>query len=104
MEGLHPVALEEEVAVNVEIAAVVASDLGAQCLHDFLVVQVFADPAELGIAQVAAVLALAADVVDVLACALVWAEERVVAVDGCGHAGPDAFAVVAALDERFAAG
>lgn len=104
MEGLHPVALEEEVAVDVEVAAVVGRDLGAERLHHFLVVQVFADPAELGVAQVAAVLALAPDVVDVLAGALVGAEERVVAVDGCGHARPDAFAVVAALDERLAAG
>ena len=104
MKGLHPVALEEEVAVDVEVAAVVAGDLGAERLHDLLVVQVAADPAELGVAQVAAVLALAADVVDVLPGALVGAEERVVAVDGCRDAGPDAFAVVTALDERLAAG
>src|SRR5690606_28615390 len=33
VEGLHPVALEEEVAVDVEVAALVARDLSAQSVH-----------------------------------------------------------------------
>lgn len=103
VKRLHPVALEEKVAIDIEVAAIVGRDLGAEGLHDLLVVQVAADPAELGVAQVAAVLALAADVVDVLARALVGSQERVVAVDGGRHAGPDALAVVAALDQRLAA-
>ena len=103
MEWLHPVTLEEEVAVNVEVAAVVARGFRAKRLHHSWFVEVLADPSKLGVAQVAAVLALATNVVHVLAGALVGADHRVIAVDGGRHTRPDALAVVAVLDERLAA-
>jgi hypothetical protein len=59
VEWLHPVTLEEEVAVDIEVAAVVAADFNTQLLHNGLLIEVRADPAKGGVAEVAAVLALA---------------------------------------------
>lgn len=103
MVGLHPVALEQEVAVDVEVAAVVGGDLGADSLHDLLLVEVRADPINLIVAQLV-VTALAADIVDILSGALVRADHSVVTVDGGRDAGPDRLGLVAALDEAGAAG
>ena len=103
VEGLHPVALEQEVSVDVEVAALVPADLDAQALEHLGLVQPVADVAQGAVAQVAAVLALAAHVVHVLARALVGPDHRVVAVDAGGYAAPDAFAVVTRLDQRLAA-
>lgn len=104
VEGLEPVASEEEVAVDVKVAAVVAVDLGAEGLLDGILVQVVGDPAKSRVTQVAAVLALATDVVDVLSGALVRADEGVVAVDAGGDARPDAARIVAVIDQALAAG
>ncbi|GJC86760.1 hypothetical protein ColLi_09599 [Colletotrichum liriopes] len=104
VERLEPIACEEEVAVDVEVAAVVAVDLGTEGILDLILVEVLADPAKSRVAEVAAVLALAADVVDVLAGALVGADEGVVAVDAGGNARPDTAGVVAVLDQALAAG
>jgi hypothetical protein len=102
VEGLHPVALEEEVAVDVHVARVVLADLGTESLHDVGAVQVLLDPLKLVVAEITA-RALGADVVRILASALVRADHGVVAVDASRHAGPDALAVVARLDELLAA-
>merc|ERR1711877_73639 len=94
--------VEEEVTVDVEVAAVVAVDLGTECLHHLWLVEVLLDPVQLVIAEAVAA-TLLADIVWVHAGALVRADDGVVAVDGSRHAGPDRLAVVAALDERLAA-
>ena len=104
VEGLHPVACEQEVAVDIEIATIVAVCLHSQRFQHMRLVQVFRDPVKLLVAKAAAVGALDADVVRVLAAALVGANDGVVAVDAGGDTGPDATAIVAAFDERFAAG
>lgn len=103
VERLHPVTLEQEVAVDVEVAAVVAGDLGTNSLHDVGLVEVLGDPAKLSVAEVAAVLALATDIIDVLTSALVRSQQGVVAVDGGRDTGPDALRVVAALNQIGAA-
>jgi hypothetical protein len=66
VERLHPVALEEEVSVDVEVAAVIAADFNAELFLNISLVQVLADVTESGVAKVAAILALAADIIDIL--------------------------------------
>jgi len=44
VERLHPITLEEEVAVDVKVAAVVFADLGTESFHDILTVEVLAYP------------------------------------------------------------
>jgi len=78
---LHPITLEEEVAVDVEVAGIVSANLGSESLDDVLLVQVIADVSEGGVAEVAIILTLTSDVIDVLAGSLVWANEVVIAVD-----------------------
>ena len=99
---LHPVTLQQEVAVDVEVAAVVGVDLCANGLHDLLLVEVRGDPVNLVIAEVV-VTAGSADVVDVLASALIRANHGVVAVDGGGHTAPNRLGSVAVLNEAGAA-
>lgn len=103
VEGFHPVTMEQEVAVDVHVAGVVAADFNAEGVHDGLLVEPLGDPAELGVAEGTAVFALGADVIDVLAGALVGADHGVVAVDGCWDADPGAFAAVARFDHGQAA-
>jgi hypothetical protein len=45
--------LEQEVSINIEIAAVIAAHFDAELLLDFSLVQIFADIAKGGIAEVA---------------------------------------------------
>lgn len=52
---MHPVALEEEVTVNIKVAAVVTADFSTKLFHDSLCVQVFTNPAEGRVAKVATV-------------------------------------------------
>jgi hypothetical protein len=66
VEGLHPVALEQEVSVDVKITAIVAADLNAKLFLDFPLVQILADITKSGIAKVTRILALASDIIDVL--------------------------------------
>ena len=66
MERLHPVALEEEVSVDVEVAAVIATNFNTKLLLDVSFVQVLADVSESRVAKVAAILTLAADIIDIL--------------------------------------
>lgn len=103
VEWLHPVTSEQKVAVDIKVARVVGVDLDTEGLHHNLLVEVLGDPAESGVAEVGVVLALAADVIDVLAGTLVWAHHGVVAVDGGWDAGPHGLALVAGLDQRLAA-
>lgn len=101
VEWLHPVTSEEEVSVNVKVAAVVLADLGTESLHDLVLVEVLADPLELVVAKTAA-LAVLGDIVDVSASLLVRTDHGIVAVDGCRDARPDTLAVVAVLDQAQA--
>lgn len=102
VEWLHPVALEEEVSVNVEVAAVVAVDrLHAQGIHDVLLVEVLVDVAKAWVAE-AASLAVNTNVVGVTARSLVGSKDLVVAVDGCRDAAHPALALVARGDHALA--
>ena len=102
VEGLHPVTLEEEVAVDIEVAAVVAVNFDTEGVHDILLVQVIANPTKSAVAKVVVILALSADVIDVLASALIGADELVVTVDGSRNARPDTAGLIAVTDERLA--
>lgn len=102
--GLHPVTVEEEVTVDVKVARVVPFDLGTHSLADLALVQVFAHITHALVAEVARVLALAADIVDILSGALVGTDHGVVAVDRGGNANPGALRVIAGLDHLLAAG
>jgi hypothetical protein len=66
VEWLHPVTLEEEVAVDIKVAAVIIADFNTKLLLDICLVQVLADPAKSRVAEVVRILALATDVVNVL--------------------------------------
>jgi hypothetical protein len=70
VEWLHPVPLEEEVSVDVEIAAVVTADFDAELFLNLSLVKIFADIAQGRVAQVAGILALATNIIDVLGAAL----------------------------------
>lgn len=101
--GLHPVTVEEEVAVDVKVARVVAIDLSANSLNDLGLVQVVADVAHGRVAEVGAILALTTNVVDVLSGALVRGKEGVVTVDGGRDTNPSALRTVARLNHGLAA-
>jgi len=101
---LEPISVEEEVTVDIEVARVVTIDLSTDGVTHALLAKVLADPAHALVAQVAGVLALAANIVDILAGALVRSEHGVVTVDGGGDANPGALAVVAGLDHALATG
>lgn len=102
VEGLHPVTGEQEVAVDVHVARVVAVDLGSEGLHDVLLVEPLLDPSKLVVAE-RVVAALLANVVWVHTSTLVrtyhsvshytsptrtrkLANQTVVAVDRSRHA------------------
>ena len=104
VEWFHPITLEQEVAIDIEIAAVVAVDFDTEALHDVGLVEPLRNVSELAIAEVAAVLALAANVVNILTGTLVGADHGVIAIDGCRHTRPDALTFVAILDQRLTAG
>lgn len=102
VERLHPVTLEEEVAVDVKVARVKAINFGSNSLQNFGLVEVGANKFEIIVAE-AAVFARLADIVDVLASALVRTQKGVVAVDGGRNASPGTFTVIARLNHRLAA-
>lgn len=104
VHGLHPVTLEEELHIDVGVAALVGVDFDAEGALDSRVVEVVGDVLGGSVAEVLGVLALLADVVDVHACLLVRANELTVAVDGGRDTGPSTVSVVARLDEGLAAG
>jgi len=80
VERLHPVTLEQEVPVDVEVAAVVLGNFSTESLHDLVVVEVLGDPVDLVVAEVP-VLTRLADVVDVLTGALVRTDHGVITVN-----------------------
>lgn len=100
--GLHPITVEEEVAVDVKVTGLVAIDLGTNSFADLTLVQVLANIAHTLVAQVTRILTLATNIVDVLASSLVRTKERVVAVDRSRDANPGTLCVVARLDHRLA--
>ena len=100
---LHPVTLEQEVPVDIEIARVIAADFDAELFLDILLIEELADPVQFRIAQVA-ILALLTDIIYVLASSLEWADHGVVAIDACRNTRPHALAVVAILNKALAAG
>lgn len=103
MEWLHPVALEEEVAVDIKVAAVVAIHrLHSESSHNVSLVEILVNVAQAGIAEAAA-LAVDAHVVRVATRLLVGSEDLVVAVDRGRHAAEPALAFVAAADHGLAA-
>ncbi len=71
VEWLHPITLEKEVSVDIEVAAIVAANFSAKLSLDFLQIQVLGNVTEGRIAQVARVLTLATDIIDVLIIKLV---------------------------------
>lgn len=99
MEWLHPVTLEQEVSVDVEVARIIAADFSSESVHNIFPVQVLADIAKSRVAKVAGVFTLSTDVVNILASSLVWPDHSIVAVDACWDTRPNALAVVAVLDE-----
>lgn len=102
VEWLHPVALEKEVPVNVEVAAVVTIDgLNTQGGHDVLLVEVLVNVAQARVAK-ASSLARDANIVGVLAGSLVCADNRIVAVDRGGDTAEEALGLVAAADHGLA--
>lgn len=66
VEWLHPITLEEEVAVDIKVAAIVAAHFNAELLLNICLVQVFANPSKSRVAEIAGILALATDIVNVL--------------------------------------
>lgn len=66
MERLHPVTLEEEVSVDIEIAAVICADFNTELSLDVLLVEELADPAKSRVAEIARIFTLSSDVIDVL--------------------------------------
>lgn len=104
VEWLHPVTFEEEVTVDVEIAAIVAIDsLDTESSHDVPLVQVLVNVAQTRIAEAAA-LAIYAHIIRVAARLLVGPENLVVAVNRSRYTAEPALAFVAAADHRLAAG
>ena len=102
MVWLHPVALEQEVPVNIKVTRVIAADFDTKFFLDILSIEIRGDPVEFRIAQ-AATLALLADIIDVLAGSLEWTDHSIVAVDSCRNTRPDTLAIIAVLDKTLAA-
>jgi len=100
---LHPVTLEEKVAVNVKVAAVIRADFNTELCHNILLVQPLGNPAKSRVAKVTAVFTLAANIINILSSLLVRANHGVVAVDASGNTRPNTFAVITVLDETCAA-
>lgn len=103
VERHHPIALEQEVTVNIKVARIVGRNLDTKRLHNVLLVQVLRSPSESRIAEVRIILALSADIVDVLAGTLVRTDHSVIAVDGGWDTRPDGLRLITLLDQRLAA-
>lgn len=66
MEWPHPISLEQEIAINIEVAAIIAANFSAKLLHNLVLVQILADPSQCRIAEIARILTFATDIVNVL--------------------------------------
>lgn len=75
VERTHPIALEQEIPVDIKVATVVCHGLNTKSVLDFRLVEIFRNPAERRVAEVARILALATNIVDILASLLVWADD-----------------------------
>lgn len=104
VEGLHPVAVEEEVAVDIEVTAFVAADgLNAEGLHDILLIEVAVNVAQSRVAKTSS-LAINANIIGVPTRLLIRAKNLVVAVDRGGNAAEKSLGLIAALDHGLAPG
>jgi hypothetical protein len=63
---LHPISLEEEISVDVEITRVIAADFRAKLFLNVCSVQEFANPPKSRVAKVIGILAFATDIINVL--------------------------------------
>lgn len=66
VEWLHPITLEQEVTVDIEVARIIAADFDTKLGLNFTLVQELADPSKCRVAEVVGVLALTTDIIDVL--------------------------------------
>lgn len=66
VERLHPVTLEEEVSVDIKVAAVITADFNTKFLLNIGFVQELANPAKGRVAQVAGVFTFATDIINIL--------------------------------------
>lgn len=99
----HPVALEQKVSVDVEVARVVLANFNSKLFLNIFSVEIFAHPVEFSIAQTA-IRALLADIVHVLTGSLERTDHGIVAVDTGRDTRPDTLAIITILDEGLAAG
>ena len=104
VEWFHPVALQQETSIHVKIAAIVAVNFSTQGLEDFGPVEPLGDPTKLHVAQRSTILALFADIVRVLARALIRTHQATVAYSGSKQAEPPALSIIATLNKRLASG
>jgi hypothetical protein len=123
MERLKPISSKKEISVDIEVARIIAADFCTKSVLNISLVQIFADPAKSRVAEIAIILTLAADVINVLiilavhatlfleilgttylTSLLVWANQSIVAVDACRNTRPNALAIIAVLDKTLATG
>ena len=79
VEWLHPVAMQQEISIHVEIAAIIAVNFGTQSLEDFGPIEPLGDPTKLHVAQRSTIRAFFADIVRVLTRALIRTDQATVA-------------------------
>ena len=103
MVRFHPIAVEQKVSIHVEVAGRIAVDFRSKRLFDLFSIEVFGNQSKLGIAKVFGILASFTDVVHILPRPLIWTHQRVIAIDRRRDTRPNAFACIAAGDERLAA-
>lgn len=71
---------------------------------DSLLVEVIGNPAKCRVAQIAGILALTTDIVDILASLLIRTDHGIVAVDSGWDTRPNTLTVIAVLDQALATG
>lgn len=104
MIRFHPVAVEQKVSIHVEVAGRVAVDFSSNRLFDLVAVEVLCNPSKLRVTKVLGVLAFLSNVIHILPRPLIWTHHYVIAIDRCRDTCPNAFAFIAAFNERLAAG
>lgn len=104
MIRFHPVAIQQEVSVYVEVTRRESIDFGSHCLLDMVSVEVLGNEPELRVTEILGVLAFFTNVIHILSRPLIWAHHDVVAINRRRDTRPDAFALITAFDERLAPG
>ena len=99
MIRFHPVAIEQEVSIHVEVARGVSVDFGSHRLLDLVAVEVLGNEPKLRVTKILRVLAFFTNVIHILARSLIRTHHDVIAVDRCRDARPNTFALIAAFDE-----